>query len=58
LDDFYGHSKNIKSPGKVYAEVPPKVEYSMTEFGKTLEPVLLSLKQLSRDSNAAEDGLL
>lgn len=30
---------------KVYAEVPPKVEYSMTEFGRTLEPVLLSLKQ-------------
>lgn len=30
---------------KVYAEVPPKVEYSMTEFGKTLEPVLLTLKQ-------------
>lgn len=30
---------------KVYAEVPPKVEYSITEFGKTLEPVLLALKQ-------------
>jgi len=30
---------------KVYAEVPPKVEYSMTGFGKTLEPVLLRLKQ-------------
>lgn len=30
---------------KVYAEVPPKVEYSMTAFGKTLEPVLLALKQ-------------
>jgi DNA-binding HxlR family transcriptional regulator len=30
---------------KVYAEVPPKVEYSMTEFGKTLEPVLFALKQ-------------
>lgn len=30
---------------KVYAEVPPKVEYSMTAFGKTLEPVLLTLKQ-------------
>jgi len=30
---------------KVYAQVPPKVEYSMTEFGKTLEPVLLTLKQ-------------
>jgi DNA-binding HxlR family transcriptional regulator len=32
---------------KVYAEVPPKVEYSMTEFGRTLEPVLLALKQWS-----------
>jgi DNA-binding HxlR family transcriptional regulator len=29
---------------KVYAEVPPKVEYSLTEFGKTLEPVFNSLK--------------
>ncbi len=25
---------------KVYAEVPPKVEYSITEFGLTLVPVL------------------
>jgi len=25
---------------KVYAEVPPKVEYSLTEYGKTLKPVL------------------
>lgn len=30
---------------KVYAEVPPKVEYSITPFGKTLEPVLSALKQ-------------
>ncbi len=29
---------------KVYAEVPPRVEYSITDFGKTLEPVLLQLK--------------
>ena len=29
---------------KIYAEVPPKVEYSISEFGKTLEPVLLALK--------------
>jgi DNA-binding HxlR family transcriptional regulator len=28
----------------VYAQVPPKVEYSITEFGKTLEPVLVALK--------------
>jgi DNA-binding HxlR family transcriptional regulator len=26
---------------KVYPQVPPKVEYSLTELGKTLEPVLL-----------------
>ena len=30
---------------KVYAEVPPRVEYSITEFGGTLEPVLRELTQ-------------
>lgn len=29
---------------KIYAEVPPKVEYSLTEFGRTLEPVLRTLQ--------------
>ena len=28
----------------VYAQVPPKVEYSLTERGLTLTPVLLALK--------------
>lgn len=29
---------------EVYAEIPPKVEYSITEFGASLEPVLVALK--------------
>lgn len=29
---------------RIYAEVPPKVEYSLTEHGRTLEPVLSTLK--------------
>lgn len=28
---------------KVYPEIPPKVEYSITEYGKSLEPVLKSM---------------
>jgi DNA-binding HxlR family transcriptional regulator len=30
---------------KVYAQSPPKVEYSLTEFGKTIVPHLQSLNQ-------------
>lgn len=30
---------------KVFAEVPPKVEYSLTPIGKTLKPVLDQLKK-------------
>lgn len=30
---------------KVFAEVPPRVEYSLTEFGKTLAPVLKAMKK-------------
>ncbi|KPH88344.1 winged helix-turn-helix transcriptional regulator [Komagataeibacter intermedius] len=29
----------------VYAEVPPKVEYSLTPRGRTLEPVIMALKK-------------
>jgi len=29
---------------KVYAEVPPKVEYSLSEIGTTLKPIIDSMK--------------
>jgi DNA-binding HxlR family transcriptional regulator len=29
---------------KVYAEVPPKVEYSLTPFGLSLKPILLMME--------------
>jgi DNA-binding HxlR family transcriptional regulator len=34
---------------KVYAEVPPRVEYSLTEYGKTLEPVMLAMRDWGAD---------
>lgn len=30
---------------KVYAEVPPKVEYSLSELGLSLEPILIALRE-------------
>ncbi|MEI0736784.1 winged helix-turn-helix transcriptional regulator [Paenibacillus sp. JTLBN-2024] len=29
---------------EIYKEVPPRVEYSLTDFGRTLEPVITSMK--------------
>lgn len=30
---------------RIYAEIPPRVEYTLTEFGLTLKPVMLALAQ-------------
>jgi DNA-binding HxlR family transcriptional regulator len=32
----------------IYAEVPPRVEYSLTASGRTLEPVLIALARWGR----------
>lgn len=30
---------------EIYKQVPPKVEYSLTPFGRTLEPILLQMRK-------------
>ncbi|MFC5652483.1 winged helix-turn-helix transcriptional regulator [Paenibacillus solisilvae] len=45
---------------EVYQQVPPKVEYSLTPFGETLKPIILSMKQwgdLNKDTVMACRGL-
>jgi DNA-binding HxlR family transcriptional regulator len=44
---------------KVYAQVPPKVEYSLTDYGKTLCPVLKAMATWGskhRRRTVASDG--
>jgi DNA-binding HxlR family transcriptional regulator len=36
---------------KVYPEIPPKVEYSLTAFGETLKPIILQMHQLGIEKN-------
>ena len=46
---------------EVYPEIPPRVEYSLTEFGKTVLPVLDALcewgsKYLQRECDSGKNG--
>lgn len=49
----------------VFPQVPPKVEYKISPFGQSLEPVLISLKdwgeqyrQFMHDSSQGEESLV
>ena len=33
-----------------YGEIPPRVDYSLTELGRSLEPVLQAMEQWARDA--------
>lgn len=35
---------------KVYAQVPPKVEYALSDLGRTMEPILRALKDWGDDN--------
>ena len=37
----------------VYPEVPPRVEYHLTEFGRNFMPILDSIAELQRNLNSA-----
>jgi DNA-binding HxlR family transcriptional regulator len=34
---------------KIYAEIPPKVEYTLTEFGLTLSPIMLAMANWGKE---------
>ncbi|MDJ0387199.1 helix-turn-helix domain-containing protein [Roseomonas sp. E05] len=40
---------------RVYAQVPPKVEYSLSPLGRSIEPILLALKDWG-DANLSRFG--
>ncbi|YAF98283.1 MAG: winged helix-turn-helix transcriptional regulator [Nodularia sp. CChRGM 3473] len=46
LNQLEGHGLISK---KIYAELPPKVEYTLTEFGETLLPVIEALGKWGDD---------
>lgn len=43
---------------KVFAEVPPKVEYTLTDFGKTLVPMLEEMAKWGRNLGQDQGSLI
>lgn len=42
---------------RVFAEVPPRVEYAVTDFGRTLVPVLAALREWGERYRVERQGL-
>ena len=42
---------------KVYAVVPPKVEYSLTELGESLRPIILALRDWGTQNIVQKEAL-
>jgi DNA-binding HxlR family transcriptional regulator len=49
LKMFNDHLKEMESDGilrrEVFAQIPPKVEYSITEYGKTIMPIVIEMRK-------------
>lgn len=41
---------------KIYAEIPPRVEYTLTEFGLTLSPIMLSMAAWGQEYRLKQQG--
>ncbi|MBC8163615.1 MAG: helix-turn-helix transcriptional regulator [Roseiflexaceae bacterium] len=54
------HLRELERDGivhrKVYSQVPPMVEYSLTELGRSLEPVLLLMLDWGQRNNLRVDA--
>lgn len=56
------HLRELEADGvvhrEVYHQVPPKVEYSLTDLGRTLEPVLDAMLQWGLSYQAARPAVV
>ena len=41
---------------KIYAEIPPRVEYTLTDFGLTLSPIMLSMAAWGQEYRLKQHG--